>query len=264
MRSWRLLIEPEPLPGAWNMAVDEFLFRRVDAAPATYLRFYQWDKPTASLGYSQDVSKVVDVDFCRRHGVGIVRRITGGKLVLHDREVTYAVASSDAEIFTETLRDSYQLISRALIKGLELMGLAPGLAETSPPSYIRGTMPCFALPARDEIEIGGKKIIGSAQKRTGATFLQHGSIPLEKDEDLLAAVAAPAAAASPSPGAGMTSLSDALGRPVDFGWAAERLGRGFSDFFGVSLEPLVLGPEDTKAIADLCDSRYATDAWTFK
>jgi lipoate-protein ligase A len=264
MRSWKVLINPAPLPGDWNMAVDEHLFRRVEAGPATYLRFYQWDKPTASLGYSQDASKVVDAAFCRSHGVGIVRRITGGKLVLHAREVTYAVASSDAELFTETLRDSYQLISRALMMGLELMGLAPRMAETSPPSYIRGTMPCFALPARDEIEIGGKKIIGSAQKRTGAAFLQHGSIPLEKDDGLLASVAAPSAGVSPSPGVGMTSLSLALGRPVDFAWAVERFCQGFSESFGVALEPIVLDPEDLKAVAELRDSRYAAAAWTFR
>jgi lipoate-protein ligase A len=265
MRLWKLLIEPGPLAGDWNMAVDEFLFRRVEAVPSTYLRFYQWDKPTASLGYSQAAARVVDIDFCRRHGVGIVRRITGGKLVLHDREVTYAVASSDAEIFTETLRDSYQLISKALMRGLELMGLRPGMAGTSPPDYIKGVMPCFALPARDEIEIGGKKIIGSAQKRTGAAFLQHGSIPLEKDESLLAAVAAPGEqAATPPRGSGMTSLSEALGRPEDFGWAVERFCRGFSGFFGVSFEPFVLSPEDREAVAALRDSRYAADAWTFR
>jgi len=263
-RSWNLLIEPGPLPGDWNMAVDEYLFRRVEATPATYLRFYQWVKPTASLGYSQVASKVVDADFCRSHGVGIVRRITGGKLVLHDREVTYAVASSDTDVFSETLRESYRLISRALMNGLKLMGLAPDMAQASPPSYIRGTMPCFALPARDEIEIGGKKIIGSAQKRTGTAFLQHGSIPLEKDDGLLAAVASPSAAVSPAPGAGMTSLAEALGRPVDFGWAVERFCRGFAESFDVALEPLALGPEDRATIAELRDSRYGTDAWTFR
>lgn len=261
MRPWKLLIDPAPLPGGWNMAVDDLLFRRAEAGAATYLRFYRWDKPTASLGYSQETARVIDVDFCRRAGIGIVRRPTGGKVVLHDREVTYAVASSDASIFTETLRDSYRLISRALLRGLELMGLNPGLAESSPEAYVRGTMPCFALPARDEIEIGGRKIVGSAQKRTGPAFLQHGSIPLEKDEGLLAAVTAPAAATD---GAGMTSLGEALGRPVEFGWAVERFSRGIAEFFGVALEPFALGPEDLAAVRDLRDSRYATDAWTFR
>ena len=259
------MVEPEPKPGDWNMAVDEHLFQRVEATPETFLRFYQWDRPTASLGYSQNAAKVIDADFCRRRGFGIVRRITGGKLVLHDREVTYAIASSDSETFTETLRGSYRLISKALMRGLELMGLAPTMAETSPPAYIRGTMPCFALPARDELELGRRKIVGSAQKRTGGAFLQHGSIPLEKDDGLLAAVAALGArtpeAATES---GMTSLSEALGRPVDFGWAVERFCRGFSEFFGVALEPFSLGPEDAVAVSGLRDSRYANDAWTFR
>jgi len=262
MKPWKLLIDPAPLPGDWNMAVDEFLFRRAEAGAATYLRFYQWDKPTASLGYAQETAKVIDVGFCRRRGIGIVRRLTGGKVVLHDREITYAAASSDASVFTETLRDSYRLISGALMKGLELMGLTAGMAETSPEAYVRGTMPCFALPARDEIEIGGRKIIGSAQKRTGAAFLQHGSIPLEKDEGLLAAVTAPAAA--PPGGIGMTSLREALGRPAEFGWAVDRFCRGFSEFFGVGLEPFELGPGEREAVSALRDSRYATDAWTFR
>jgi lipoate-protein ligase A len=264
LKTWKLLIEPRPLPGPWNMAVDEFLFRRVESGSLTYLRFYQWDKPTVSLGYSQEAVKVVDVGYCRRHGLGVVRRITGGKLVLHDREVTYAVASSDAGIFTDTLRDSYRLISRALMDGLVLMGLCPNMAETSAPAYVRGTMPCFALPARDEVEVGGKKIVGSAQKRTGASFLQHGSIPLEKDDDRLAAAAGPAAAALASGSTGMTSLSEALGRPVDFGWAVERFCRGFSATFNVAFEPFELSPEERETVAALCQSRYATDAWTFR
>ena len=157
--------------------------------PATFLRFYRWERPTASLGYGQDAARAADLDFCRANGIDVVRRMTGGKVVLHHRELTYSLASSDTETFTATLRESYQLISLALVKGLELMGLSARLAPASPPAYVRGTMPCFAFPARDEIEIGGRKIVGSAQKRTGASFIQHGSVPLEKDEALLKAVA---------------------------------------------------------------------------
>jgi lipoate-protein ligase A len=244
------------------MAVDEFLFRQAEKAPRTFLRFYQWERPTVSLGYSQDASIVVDAAFCAAHGIDIVRRMTGGKLVLHDREVTYAVASSDMEAFTETLRDSYQLISRALLKGLAILGLsAARLAETSPPSYIKGSMPCFAFPARDEIEIGGKKIVGSAQKRTGALFLQHGSIPLEKDEALLAAVSRPGESEE---SAGMTSLSEALGRPMDFDGAVGPLVQGFADFFGVSFERFTLAPADKEAVRALQASKYAFDGWTYR
>ncbi|HDT13802.1 MAG TPA: lipoate--protein ligase family protein [Candidatus Aminicenantes bacterium] len=259
--SWQLIVEPEPLPGPWNMAVDEHLFNLAATFPRTFLRFYRWERPTASLGYGQDAAKVVDAAFCRDRGIDIVRRLTGGKLVLHDREVTYAVASADVSVFTETLRDSYRLISRALLAGLSLMGLSARLAETSPQGYAKGTMPCFAFPARDEIEIEGRKIVGSAQKRTGPLFLQHGSIPLEKDETLLAAVARPGE--SPE-GQGMTSLSEALGRPMAFEEAVGPLVQGFADFFGVRFARFALGPADRQAIRAIQAAKYASDAWTFR
>ena len=261
MKVWQLIVEPEPLPGSWNMAVDEHLYGLSAGSPRTFLRFYRWERPTASLGYSQDASKVVDVEFCRSRGIDIVRRMTGGKLVLHDREVTYSVASADTEVFTDTLRESYRRISLALLKGLALMGLEARLAETSPPAYIRSTMPCFAFPARDEIEINGRKIVGSAQKRTGALFLQHGSIPIEKDEALLAAVSRPGEAAE---GLGMTSLSEALGRPVDFDSAVGFFVQGFADEFGVGFDRFSLGPGDLDAVRALRESKYASDSWTFR
>ncbi len=261
MKAWHLIVEPDPLPGSWNMAVDEHLYDLAGSSPRTFLRFYRWERPTASLGYSQDASRVVDVEFCRSHGIDIVRRMTGGKLVLHDREITYSVASADTTVFTDTLRESYRLISRALLKGLALLGVSARLAETSPPAYIRGTMPCFAFPARDEIEIDGRKIIGSAQKRTGALFLQHGSIPLDKDEALLAAVSRPGETAE---SLGMTSLSEALGRPVDYETAVGPLVQGFADQFGVEFERFSLSPGDNDAVRRLQDSKYASDAWTFR
>ncbi len=261
MKTWRLIVEPEPLAGPRNMAVDEHLFDLASASPATFLRFYQWERPTASLGYSQDADKVVDAAYCAAHGIGLVRRMTGGKLVLHDREVTYSVASADAGAFTETLRDSYRSISQALIRGLSGLGLRAGLAGSSPPAYVKGTMPCFAFAARDEIEIDGRKIVGSAQKRTGPLFLQHGSIPLEKDWALLAAVSRPGESEG---GPGMTSLSEALGRPVDFDAAVGPLVQGFADHFGVAFERFDLGPSDREAVRALEASKYASDAWTFR
>ncbi len=258
---WSLIVEPEPLPGARNMAVDEHLFFLAQARPRTFLRFYRWERPTVSLGFSQEADRVADLDFCRRNGIDVVRRLTGGKLVLHHREVTYSVASSDTARFRETVRDSYRLISRALLAGLELLGIPSRMAGPAPPSYARGTMPCFAHAARDEIESGGRKIIGSAQKRLGPAFLQHGSIPLEDDTALLAAVSRPGGA---GPGGGMTSLSEAAGRPVDFAAAVSALSRGFADSFGVELVPFALGLADESAVSALRSARYGDEAWTLR
>ncbi len=242
------------------MALDEVLFRRAAASGESFLRFYRWERPTASLGFSQDAARVVDREFCRARGVDIVRRITGGKLVLHDREITYSVASSDAGLFTSTLRESYRLISSALVEGLRRMGLSPSLAGAPPPEYARGAMPCFAYAARDEIAVDGRKIVGSAQKRTGAAFLQHGSIPLEADAGLLREVSRPGGGPAEL---GMTSLSEALGRPVEFGWAVERLVAGFEATLGVRVEPFQLPEADLAEARRLDTGKYASDRWIF-
>ncbi|MGB9004713.1 MAG: lipoate--protein ligase family protein [Candidatus Aminicenantales bacterium] len=259
-RTWHLFLDRLPLKGSWNMAVDEFLLSRLTDRPSTSLRFYQWERPTASLGCSQDAAQAVDADFCRRRGVDIVRRITGGKLVLHDREVTYALVSSDDSFFSMTVTESYRRISQALSLGLQKMGLRPELAGTPPAEYSRGTLPCFSLPGRDELQAEGRKIVGSAQKRTGKMFLQHGSIPLEHDEALLRSITR-----LPAEGERMrmTSLSELLGSQVSFDWAVERLQEGFAEFFGAAFERLAFTPEERDAIRRLQRQKYEDAGWTF-
>lgn len=260
MKVWHLLIEPAPLKGSLNMAVDEFIFQSAEASGRTYLRFYQWEKPTVSLGATQNAERAVDLVFCRERGIDVVRRITGGKLVLHDHEITYSVASSETETFTPTLAGSYKLISGALMQGLESMSLKPSASGQAPSFYAKSDLPCFSHPARDEIEVQGKKIIGSAQKRTGARFLQHGSIPLGHDEDLLKSVSF-----LKHPGEiQMTSLSQVLGRPIAFGWAVERLAAGFEAYFGARCEPWTIGAEDVRCIRALQRDKYENDDWTLR
>jgi len=260
MKTWPLLIDIVPLKGSLNMAIDEHLLNSLKNEPQTFLRFYRWERPTASLGCSQKAENALDIEFCRANGIDIVRRMTGGKMVLHHQEITYSITSSDEEIFTATLGGSYRLIARALRQGLEIMGLATTLAPKAPPSYVRGNLPCFSHPAQDEVEVDGKKLIGSAQKRTAKKFLQHGSLPLCHDEGLLKSVS------SLKAGSGeirMTSLGQALGREVDFPWVAGCLVAGFADFFGVEFKPLIFTEADWDKIRDLQKDKYENDDWTF-
>lgn len=259
MKSWDLLIDPEPRRGAANMAVDEYLFRGLTKEPRTIVRFYSWARPTASLGYSQSPDKILDLDCCRRKGIDVVRRMTGGKLVLHWREITYSIASSDTETFSPTLAESYRMISAALIRGLEKMGLRARLAGPPPSSYLKGNMPCFAYPARDEIEIDGRKIIGSAQKRVAGRFLQHGSIPLQDDEGLLRHISL---ARDEDSELRRISVSEALGREVDREWAVGSLVKGMAEHFGVRLVPLTLGAAAEDAVRRIQERRYEDEAWT--
>ena len=259
MKRWDLIIDSAPAVGAWNMAVDEFLFVSLSDRPGTSVRFYQWATPTVSLGCSQDITRVADVEACRARGIDIVRRITGGKLVLHHHEVTYSVCSSETDVFTGTLSESYRLISRGLMAGLARAGIRASLAGPPPQDYVRGSLPCFSHPGLDEVEWEGKKIIGSAQKRVGTKFLQHGSIPLAKDESLLQAVSFLDRTGS---GLRMGSLSEAAGRPVDFEAAVADLVSGLAEFFGVEFVPRAFSAQESAAVERIRRGRYADSGWT--
>src|ERR1700682_1208430 len=178
--AWRLLIDP-PGPGAWNMAVDEVLLDGVAAssAPPT-LRFYEWAPPCLSLGYFQPFA-VVDVAACRSLGVDVVRRPTGGRAILHDRELTYSVAlplrllGSDGGVLP-----SYHRLSLALERGLNQLGVPVVLApKTAALPFMDHGPVCFDRPSAHEILLDGRKLVGSAQVRRATAILQHGSILLE-------------------------------------------------------------------------------------
>ncbi len=257
-KEWQLIVDEEPLEGALNMAIDEWMFRKLTDAPQTWLRFYSWLRPTVSIGYSQNILKTVDIKFCEEKGIDVVRRMTGGKLVLHHQEVTYSLCSSDVEIFSSSLLRSYRLIAEALILGLKKMGLEPYLAASSPDFYKKSTFPCFFYPSQNEIEVKGKKLVGSAQRRVGLKFIQHGSLPLEEESCLLKSV-------SNLEGGEirMASLSSALGRKVSFRWAVKNLIEGFSEFFGVKLRRREFNEKDRLEISRLKE-RYLSREWTFK
>lgn len=173
--TWRL-VETAPAPGAWNMAVDEVLLESVRLGGAPTLRFYRWSPACLSLGRNQPLADI-DVASLAEVGVDLVRRPTGGRAVFHDDELTYAVALSDRAIGSP--RAAYRSINRVLLEALNGLGAA---VELQPPGglpvRIDGGSPCFADAAEGEVLAAGRKLIGSAQARSGGFLLQHGSLPL--------------------------------------------------------------------------------------
>ncbi|MCX7975130.1 MAG: lipoate--protein ligase family protein [Candidatus Aminicenantes bacterium] len=259
MKKWRLIIDKEPQIGARNMAIDEYLVNSLKEGE-TVLRFYTWLKPTASLGYGQKIEKVLDLEACRRLGIDVVRRPTGGKLVLHYKEVTYSVCSSDCEIFTETLEGSYKKISQALIAGLKFLGVEAELSTSIESAYARSFLPCFAFPARHEIVVNNRKVIGSAQRRWGHRFLQHGSIALQPHDHWLRQIT-PIQNLDLS--LKMISLEEVLGRPVDPKEVIAPLTEGFRQFFQVDFENKPLSQNELEQILIIEKNRYSHPSWTF-
>lgn len=259
---WRF-IDSGPGPGPWNLALDEAIFQsvRTGASPPT-LRLYRWSAPTLTIGYAQDRDRDVDLDTCRDLGIAVIRRVTGGRAVLHAAEVTYSVAApAGLPGFGTGLDAAYRQVAAGLVAGLRLLGLpaaapAPG---TRGPSRPPRQAACFASTARHEIAVEGRKLIGSAQRREAGAFLQHGSILLESHAELLAQVlrCIPATGSGPR----MAGLADVLpGRPVPE-TVVTAIVDGCATAWGVSLLPGAISPAEERAARGLEASRYRSEDW---
>jgi lipoate-protein ligase A len=259
-RTWRLVVT-EACDGATNMAIDEALWRgrQAGSSPPT-LRFFAWAPPTVSLGYGQRLDRHLDVEACRRLGVGVVRRPTGGSALYHDgpeRELTYSVSATAEDLgVSADLLDTYRWIGRALVRGLEALGAA---AEMVPTGRGLGRDPafCFARTGAFEIEVGGKKLVGSAQRRQGTSFLQHGAILLAVDAPRLGALFP----TTRDPLASLTTLEAATGRRPTFEEVAAALRTAFEVEHGLRLVPGGLTDEETARVEHLVSDRYGSAAF---
>jgi lipoate-protein ligase A len=259
MGQWFLLLDRVPLPAARNMARDEFLFQRCHQKKAGFFRLYFWEIPTFSFGVSQKIHKAVNLDYIEKNGYGYVRRITGGKTVLHHEEITYAVASSE-DIFhrDHDLYQSYKLISGVLVDAFRQIGVDAYLSGgMSSSSLSKSSNPCFSFPTPNEIEIQGKKIVGSAQKRDNQALLQHGSIPLKMDYRLYAdgTHSRPAIIQR-----SMTTLSDVSDRSGED--LIQSLVSSFQSFIGEPFKEYIFSKDEQKEIAQI-EKKYRSREWNF-
>jgi lipoate-protein ligase A len=179
---WRLLHTPAAR-GAFNMALDEALMTYARETRCWVLRVYTWSAPTLSLGRNQTARGGYDLNALAERAIDVVRRPTGGRAILHDREITYAVAGPIDD--AGDLRESYVRINRLLLAGLRLLGVAAvdiaGDADRRGREQ-PGLLPCFHYPSMGEITLDGRKLIGSAQWRCDGALLQHGSILVDDDQ----------------------------------------------------------------------------------
>jgi lipoate-protein ligase A len=163
------------------MGLDEALLHSAATKGIATLRLYSWQGPWLSLGYAQRHFPADQVFACEGAGVGVVRRTTGGRAVLHGCDLTYSVAAPEA-MLRPGLRNSYDQVATALLAAIRSLG-AVGASRVPEHRAAANSkaFDCFAAPAGDEIVVGAHKLVGSAQRRRGGAVLQHGSIRMTAD-----------------------------------------------------------------------------------
>ncbi len=261
-QKFRLLVT-EPLDGAANMALDEALLlsRLRHGSPPT-LRLFAWAPPAISLGYGQRLDGRIDEQALVALGLGLVRRATGGSAILHegpDLEITYSVSAGAGDFEgANDLLETYRWIGVGLLSGLRALGAPVEMVSVQPSDPAAMPAFCFARTGSFELEVDGRKLVGSAQRRQGTAFLQHGAIMLGAEPVRLRRVFP----GEGDPLAGMTTLESALGRRPSFDETAAALVEGFRRAHGLALEPGGLSEEEAALAAMLERDKYATDGWT--
>ena len=266
MTEWRIL-PFERAAAAKNMAIDEAVFRKniCGESPPT-LRFYGWRSPALSIGYFQDYRKEVDDEACRKFGVEVVRRPTGGKAVLHERELTYAVvAGADTGLFPPDILKTYLVIGRCLAEGLAGVGIRAEMKEDGqrPPD---GALPsaCFSFPSRYELLVEGRKICGSAQMRSQGAFLQHGSLLTAFDPLRTCEVMLPHRRLEEEADRlrnAVTSVGEQAGPALDEEGLRRALWEGFERTLGIRLWDGMLTPGEQALRDELVEKKYGREEW---
>jgi len=250
------------------MAVDEALAHsaRTGISPPV-LRLYKWDRPTLSLGYFQKINDEVNLNYCAEHGIPIVRRLTGGRAILHQSdELTYSfTAPFSRPEFASGLKASYLAISGALMIALRSLGIPADMAPPPRTSRPDRNPVCFQSLSLAEAAVDGRKIIGSAQKRWHDGLMQHGSIPMTIDTGLLYNALAfesdeargNAMAAAEYKMAGLLELNG----NVSTGALTTAIARGFETAFGIALRQDCLAPDEESEAGRLAAERYGSVGW---
>ena len=235
--SWRL-INSGPGTGSWNMAVDEAILEACirGGVPPT-LRIYSWQPPAISLGHFQPAEKALFMEACRAQGIEAARRPTGGRAILHDKELTFSITVPLSLMGTQGVMDSYRYLAGGILGMMRHLNVPAELVDRnsqSPHANAAATQKgtpaaCFAVKARCDLMVYGKKIVGCAQVHRNEVVLQQNSLPFvieaEKWQEVFQGMA--------GVGDEAIGLWEAARREVPFDEAAAALVAGFKEALGI-------------------------------
>ncbi|ASI34853.1 MULTISPECIES: lipoate--protein ligase family protein [Exiguobacterium] len=274
VKKWQVLTT-EALEPAMNMAIDEALIAfvgRGEIAPT--LRFYSWEPRGLSVGHFQRATRDIDRKRIEELGIPIVRRMTGGRAVLHADELTYSVVIQEAtEGLPRTVIESYRLLTEGIRKGYHHLGIpvefsVPMTEEEKEELRKPKSAVCFDAASYYELAVGKRKVAGSAQVRHQGVVLQHGSVPLSVDEgelfDCFLYEDETMRQRMKSRFAGKAvALNELAGRKVSFEEVRDAFTRGFEDALQLEFVPLEFNERQWQEIEQLAE-KYRSDEWNWK
>jgi lipoate-protein ligase A len=238
----RVVVDPAPCSGAWNMAVDETLLDSAVAGICT-VRWYCWERATVSLGYFQSLDGALGSPLLQ--DLPIVRRLSGGGAIVHHHELTYSCAVPAQHPLAGAPRRLYTAVHERIVGALAEFGFATAIRGTSNPAGNQEYL-CFGRMDDFDVVLGQNKVLGSAQRRRKGAVLQHGSLILQRSDR------APAFA----------GLFDCGGRSVPVPVLLERLANAVPGLFGPFQERSELFAAEHKAATLLASAKSNTGIWS--
>lgn len=259
----------------YNMAMDEALLNFVSRGEIDpVIRFYTWNPATLSIGYFQRLQKEIDIEKVNEKGFGLVRRQTGGRGVLHDKELTYSVIVPESHPnMPSTITEAYRVISQGLLEGFKNLGFETYFAvprskeEREKLKQPRSSV-CFDAPSWYELVVEGRKIAGSAQTRQKGVILQHGSIlqDIDIDEqfdmfifknDRLKAKMKEAFVEK------AVAINDISDTHITLSEMEKAFEEGFKTGLNIEFKPLELSEQQLAEVKEL-EEKYRSDDWMFR
>ncbi|MFX0132563.1 MAG: biotin/lipoate A/B protein ligase family protein [Candidatus Hodarchaeota archaeon] len=255
MDKWRL-IDLDTYDGYTNMAIDEAILNaRIENKVPNTLRFYRWFPSTCSIGKNQSISNEVDLNACKELGFKIVRRISGGGAVFHDYngEITYSIIANQTDLIPRNIDESFRKLCQGIIIALSKIGLKAYHGKSHCPS----------------IFVNNRKISGNAQTRRKNVILQHGTILLDYDPELMYTVLLVREGHKrekviSSVFQKVTTIKEEIKKSIKINQIKEFLIEGYKEVFGDNFQRGILTDYELEMAKKLRNEKYLTDEWNFK
>jgi lipoate-protein ligase A len=262
---WRLL-DTGTCDGFFNMALDEAIARRVREclSPPT-LRFYRFSPVAVTVGYHQSMDAGT-LQRCAAAGIDLVRRLTGGRAVLHHSDLTYSAIAAVSSCFVGGGAEVRRGIALGFVQGLRDLGVPAELASRKKPAGAstplrRGDPACFRSPVRWEVLVGGRKILGSAQRNLDGVLLQQGSLLLRDAQSRLTELFEPRRGVASASERVEPSFEELLPAEIPVESLKVVLVRRLGENLGVDLLASDAMPEEVDAARRL-EGKYRSRQWS--